>query len=303
MCRQALFFVFLLLSGLSLLSERAFSATAALPPYCQNAQSTADLMKCTKDRYDEVQTSLQGTYDSLLASYDDTQTQWADTLVQTQSDWIAYRDKVCAWYIDQAETESLKRLQELNCVITASDSRLKLLKNILESKDHDKTENQPKIALPLWMNVLASDYPKTYWRYADHLNFDLNCDGEKEEIVAGVNMIQNEHADQQSALMSDAVLAVIETPLTGRPETKIIHWDLKKPIVGSQEKEQKTRGCDPNLEIKKIFQPVANEAAYEAIVDHTKKDQCLYALEVKSSGCKAEFLIWDGSAYVWRTEN
>ena len=63
--------------------------------YCEEVESTAEIMKCVKRHYDDSQIRLNMVYGDLTQRLED-KDDVAD-LIGSQNAWLAYRDTHCAW--------------------------------------------------------------------------------------------------------------------------------------------------------------------------------------------------------------
>lgn len=250
---------------------------------CERAENTADTMKCHKIRHDKAQNLLKETYDRALELYkvdvgevapdsaekasanknkQSVSVSAVETLRQSQADWLAYRDRECERQVVQVESESLKRQKALQCNATLTEQRVNMLLAELQQREK-KAYPESFEVVPVWMNVLAGDYPDVFWRYGARLSADLNCDEQKEEVIAGLRVEPN----GSSVGGLQAILAISDNPLSGRPGVQLLSF----PIVAQAEDGGV---CSENIKFSVVPLPVARGAG-----------SCSVALRIEDEGC------------------
>ena len=265
---------------------------------CAHVENTADIMSCVNKRHDEATKRLNTIFETLIAeiSGESAEEQKA-TLRQAQKDWLLYRDRACAWEIDQEQTESLKRIRSLSCQSILAEQRadilsMSLTKPLIEDESGLQGFAEHYSTTPRWMNVLAADYPDVFWRYHDYIQVDLDCDGEKELIMPGVRMndrtVRTEEAERY---LVKAVVSVTDNPATGRPKPQLFDF------VVSEKAEDNTLQngiCSVDLNLS-----VVDEKTEEQQDGVSPEPSCKRRLQIKSTGCTPRYLFWNGETYAY----
>jgi len=256
--------------------------------YCDMADSTAATQACLKKHLDGAQRRLNKIFDRLNSDLDSEEKR--AQLKDLQKTWLDYRDAECMWEMEQTETASLKRINELSCMARVTDDRADLLTVIVMDQEAEGGAREYG-SFPRWMNVLAKDYPAVYWDYGKRFSDDLNCDEEPEQIMMGMT-VQKEG----DVLSQDIIVAVAQNPATGRPTPKLFTFDVEQEAsekalcsaqIGLTVREEK----QAQKESKK------DEAAQEVGEETEEEKTCLRYLEIKHSNCKARKIKWDGKAF------
>lgn len=193
-----------LLTFLLLLST-PLSANEGQKGYCQNAETTADIVECISARHKIEQDRLKTLYDLI-----DSQTENQDDFRKNQTNWIQYRDETCTIEANIYTGGSLERVQELDCHVRLTANRIKHFNIIADAMD---TSQIPEFTNPpRWVNALVRDYPNVFWGFGSAQTLDTDCDGINENIVRGLD---DEHS---------MVLALAKSDQTGRPKITIINF-------------------------------------------------------------------------------
>ena len=150
--------------------------------FCEDAQSTADSMACIKKRHDNAQKHLNTTFEKIIKTQGENKDN-IQALNDAQTNWLSYRDQECKWATQQVENESLHRIEELACLTTLTQQRIRILEETLSRQQAENVKEYG--TFPRWMNVVAKNYPSIFWRYGDQLDVDLDCDKQNEKIMAG----------------------------------------------------------------------------------------------------------------------
>lgn len=266
---------------------------------CEQAEHTADIITCLNRRHDAVGDRLNETFLKILKQYQDTG-QDVSVLWDIQKGWLAYRDQECERQVDDVETESLKRVQELDCLTSLTEQRIGILELSFE-KDEPPEE---QTALPLWMNVVGKDKPRVYWNYSERIKGDLNCDGVQDDIMAGMGGTDEDQLD--------GVIAIAQTPETGRPQVDFFEsTDFLALGDGTLEAKE----CVGHFDIKVVDYPYDRLGAYTIPVEslkptkkpdisevedtdkHENEDVCAHALRIEHKTCGVHLLYWGGEDY------
>ena len=232
--------------------------------YCQNAETTADLVQCTGNHYEAEADHLNEVYKSLIEKADEA-SEFASLLRTNQEDWIAFRDHTCELAGKIYEGGSLQRVQVLNCRASMTGGRSDQLKGMLRDVNAD---NIPVFATPpRWTNTLLNTYPNIFWAVGQAQGADVDCDGVNEKIVSGI-----EHSD--NAAMTLSTLAIIESPLTGRATIQTYNMPRKKT-------------CPPT--------------AIPAFVQNPGTDGiCIFSVIMQDEGCEDMRLQYDDQEKIYR---
>lgn len=185
--------------------------------YCQQAQSTADLVACIGDHYKDETEQLNDLYSHVEVLYQDHQDYLSD-VKDGQDQWLAYRKRVCDFEGDLYEGGSLQRVQELSCLARITENRKQHFVNIISSFDETVI---PEFSYPpRWVNVLRNDYANVFWRFSSRQMMDTDCDGQDEEIIQGLEEVNK--GDYKM------VMVVSDSEQVGRPQMTVIRFDDQK---------------------------------------------------------------------------
>lgn len=259
---------------------------------CERAQSTADIMRCVKKRHDEAQKRLNKIFDQLLenerAQVDqgeyETPEDIPSTLRITHQNWITYRDYQCAWETSREPSESLKRIRELSCLAALTEQRANILRVALDRETPDVKNSAQYSSTPRWMNALGADQPNIFWRYHDHIRADLDCDGEQEEIMAGLSAaLRDARKAEADRYLVKSVVAITENPATGRPKSNFFEFTVYP-------EGQDGQLCRSNVNLTVIDLPAAEGEAEDA-------KTCRVALQVNDGKCAPHIIRWNGTGY------
>ncbi|MCB1562534.1 MAG: DUF1311 domain-containing protein [Alphaproteobacteria bacterium] len=266
-------------------------------------------MACAKKRYEDAQNALDGIFEQGLSGLD-----FADTQLYraAQKGWVAYRDRECAWQARLADSESLKRIEELSCLKTVTERRTAALQAALDAQKGKETVPTGTTApesegTPLWMNVLAGENPDIYWRYGDRLEADLNCDGVTEHIMAGLKIASGKSDTEQDQAV--AFIGIAESPLIGRPRTYVIepsiaqtHASSGNPDVDAQDtphtEKEPLRSCGTTLLLKISERPALDiKDTHDAEIQETEQPFCAAALLFTRPHCPSAVIYWNGNGF------
>ena len=243
---------------------------------CQKARSTADIMRCVSHQNEQVENALNKAYEEVLRQTDLDQ---QEPVKNTQSEWVEYRKKACSLEAEQASEESLKRIEELRCLNRIAQERMEALEKLAMSRA-DKIEEAH--SQPLWMNALAQDHPKVFWRLGEVQMLDSDCDGEDEVVLTGLRV-----ADDSGALT--AVLGITEDPVTGRPQNQAFEFPVQEQDEDSEIMVRSV--CAADMKADFLSNPQASEEGAGEI--------CAQALIISDDECQGHVLYWDGQNYVF----
>ena len=199
--------------------------------YCDQAESTASIQRCLKRHLDSAQRRLNVVYKKLGTTLEGEK---LEELKELQQTWLRYRDAECMWESAQTETPSLKRVHELSCMARVTEDRADLLGIVFGDVENPEAPREYG-TFPRWMNALVKDRPGIYWDYGGRKSYDLNCDGEDEFIMEGVQLKREklpaqEQKDQEegaeeilsAAFSGEKIVAIVQNPPWGGPRPRFL---------------------------------------------------------------------------------
>lgn len=259
---------------------------------CDKARSSADVMSCLNAKYEAAQEELNKAFDALSMQNSD------EALIEIkdiQARWLEYRTLECAQETAALETESLKRLEGLRCMNRITRERVGAIKNSLKHGEDEVLVGEAALAQPRWMNALAEDFPDTFWRYGGRIEGDLDCDGDIEQVMTGLQV-------SPDTGLSMPIISVSENPSTGRPASAVVALTPTPPGEG----EDTSVPCGFLTDIQYIQKAQeeadqtaeASEAA-EVVEAAEEVEMCQNHLIVSAQNCRDMKLSWDGQAYVF----
>jgi len=182
--------------------------------FCEQAQSTADLVACIGDHYNSEIKRMGDEFEIVLENHSD-DPEFINAIESNQQTWITTRNQSCANEANIYQGGSLERVQELNCLARLTSNRVNHLKNLVVEGDHDEVIREYS-AIPRWVNVLRSDYSDIFWRFAGTQDMDIDCDGVNEKIVQGLRPNDNGY---------ESLLAIADSRITGRPTAHLLSFN------------------------------------------------------------------------------
>jgi uncharacterized protein YecT (DUF1311 family) len=186
--------------------------------YCQNAETTADLMECIGTRYDNEILRMNSLYDELINTADDIEG-YVASLQANQNNWISYRDEICDLSGRIYEGGSLQRIETISCMARITSERSDHFENMLSAFDTSKI---PVYASPpRWTNALIHDYPDIFWAFGQAKDADMDCDGIDEKVVIGLQQMPTDKTMQK-------YMAIADSEKTGRPNIFLKPFDLEE---------------------------------------------------------------------------
>jgi hypothetical protein len=214
-----------------------------------------------------------------------------------QKSWLAYRDAECMWEAENAENSSLKRINELSCMARLTDDRADILTVVHEDRIQLETVREYG-SFPRWMNVVAKENTDVYWDYGKRSGYDLDCDGEDEFVMTGVqteavsiDLPEGKEPLSHQVFKNHVVVALAQNTSVGKPTAEIFKF-----ILGNSESENSV--CDSNISLRYI-EPT--ETDDEDLNDDTEKEVeekiCDAKLEIKSGKCDPKTIIWNGKGF------
>lgn len=201
--------------------------------FCQNAQTTADLVDCSSRHLDARNAYMKDLYPKIQDYYKDDEGMSA-RLEERQKQWITFRDDTCADEGDVFAGGSLAPVQRLMCHARMTKEWTDHLKIMVAG---DAEEQLPVFSSPTrWTNVLINDYPNVYWNFNEQTKLDMDCDSKDELVVRGIRKNKDD--------MYQPVYVVAATKATGRPHVRILNFDDQKNCVIQPEFELVTMSED-----------------------------------------------------------
>lgn len=267
----------ILLATVLLIVSAIASAKAQIHAgYCDSTRTTADALDCINRHKQDVQKRMNEVFDDVLSSIPLENNKQKDSLSKAQQSWINYRDAQCLWEASLAQTPSLERIYELSCITLLTNLRSDLLSTAIT----DRKKEMPREfgSSPRWINVLTHEHPETFWRFGKWIHVDLDCNGEDEQIVSGVKFSKKEN----SPIL---VLAIAESPLTGKPQTKLFDISLNTESEPTPEKAN-PRLCHTNIEFSVLSD------------DQEQASSCHKEVQISATGCTALTLKRHNGDYV-----
>lgn len=251
--------------------------------YCDSALSTSDSLDCVKNHKNDVQDRLNEVYKKL----DESQTEeLKPVLAESQQAWITYRDAQCKWERERTDNASLKRIYELSCVTLLTNMRKDMLSLNLEQEQ--ETTPREFGANPRWRNALVDENPETFWRIGDTVSSDLDCDGQQEKIVAGLEFL-----NEDSVSSPYVVIAISENPATGRPESKLLKFS-----VGTEKEEKTLSLCSTDISLSTASkQNKKNGKTDSAQQSKPQENSCNNSLDIIQRNCPTIKILWDKDQY------
>lgn len=262
--------------------------------YCGAADSTASTQACLKRHLDAAQSRLNKSFKKLKGQLDADKQGELDTLQKT---WLSYRDAECMWEVESTENPGLKKINELSCMARLTDDRADILAILNDDKMTAEGAREYG-SFPRWMNALANVDGGVYWDYGARQGFDLNCDGEDEFIMQGVETSKadvdlpqeegEENVDVSPVLFEKvAVLAITQNPSVGKPVPSV----FKFPVSLDEDQENI---CQSDITLKTIegtMEPISEEEDAEM--------RCTAKLEVSAKGCDdVKTIVWSGKDFI-----
>jgi uncharacterized protein YecT (DUF1311 family) len=184
--------------------------------FCQNAETTADLVMCIGDHHTAEAQALSALYQSIETYYVDNG-EFLTSLNEEQTKWLALKDEICTTEGEIYKGGSLQRVQELSCHARLTSQRAEHFKVILQSGEDNIV---PEFSFPpRWVNVLKSDHGDIFWQLGSQKMIDTECDGQDEHLIAGLTHNNGTY---------ESVLAISDSDLTGRPTTALLALDEVK---------------------------------------------------------------------------
>lgn len=273
------FFIFCLFAILlSFSSEKAVAQ--GFDVYCYGVETTADIQSCLKKHLDDAQTRLNTVYKKLEEQLPENK---RAELSDLQKIWLGYRDAECLWEAQDSEPSSLKQVNDLFCMARVTDDRADVL-SVLSNDTQPLIGMREYVSFPRWMNVIAKENPATYWHYESRQVFDLNCDGQDEFVMQGIEVtpVAADPSDgQASAFNNKVIVAVVENPAVGRPKSTVFKF------LVTPEDSQNTL-CSGDIDV----QFVPNESL-EGVAD-----SCNAQMLVKTPNCIAKTIKASGKTFV-----
>lgn len=286
------FFVFLSLGFLFPVETQARTYSG----YCDMAESTADVLDCVKEHNDNAQNRLKDVFEQVVRLQEKEED---DALPHSQKEWVSYRNSQCAWEADQEDNPALKRVVELSCLADLTDQRSdRLMLTLNQEKNIAPREFG---ASPRWLNVLVRDYPDVFWDLGGRRRFDLDCDGNYEQIISGVLIKTKALSDKKkdtvelsSTPFLELVFAVVKNPATGRPEPQIFQFPLDELSV------EKASFCKAKLSFAVVSASLSEKKLVQEKEQENEK-ACSTALQIMDGVCAPVHIFWNGTEYLIKT--
>ena len=283
---------FVLIYAAAYLSYSAPASANYLSDYCSDRKNTIDTVRCLNDALMRLQTELQTAFDETLGNAGPDLKQ---SFAENHRLWIQYRNSTCQWEQDLVESESLRHIQDLSCQARLTHNRIETIKLSALTVQEQMSERG---ASSQWKNVLRGDFPGVHWRFDDHIQADLNCNGMLERITSGLQI----KTTPSGEVVPEYVLSVVEEPATGRPTPQTFIFNFETPNAERAPQGQTLQSelfiCSANygLELRTIprRKPMPQDAA----------GQCPYReIIISHDSCPPYHLIWADGMYSVRADN
>jgi uncharacterized protein YecT (DUF1311 family) len=112
-----------------LLSFLVLSSVSAFAKDCSEAMSTAEMVECNGENYQEEDKRLNDLFKKLMAKEDNIGKKKLQTV---QRAWIAFRDAECEYQADSERGGSLGRVIRISCLADETKKRADALKDQVE---------------------------------------------------------------------------------------------------------------------------------------------------------------------------
>lgn len=242
--------------------------------YCKGVDNTAASQECLAKHLKTEQERLSAVYEKLNKGLSEEKK--AD-LKALQTTWLTYRDAECMWEASRPSDVVLKRVNELSCMARVTQDRADLLTTAYGELNKPDVQRQVG-ALPRWMNVLSNDHPQLYWNYGSRLVDDLNCDGQEDHIMMGVQIVDDKAV---------SFLAIVNNPPVGKPSLQLV-------TLSSISDKEETPYC---IETFKAQDDVPNE------VEKSKEEKlCKKSVLLSGKNCRSTIIKWTGNDYQLEVE-
>ncbi len=211
------------------------------------------------------------------------------TLREAQKSWLLYRDDQCRWQINRSANESAKRTEELSCLILLTQQRIESL--ALFAKEENQSLSAASYGvIPRWMNAISSEKPALYWQYNNHIRVDLDCDGQPEEIMTGLEILNiKPHKEKNAAASAQykSWIAIAGNPVTGKAQVSFL------PLENWIHKDKKKTRCisEPSLSFTPMPLPSVNNG------QPPPEKVCSAYVEIKREGCNSRYLFAIDNTY------
>lgn len=176
--------------------------------FCKGIVNTNDLVACLSKYNEKAKENLTNSFQAAFTTLD---AEDGAYLKKTQQSWIDYRNNECGWEVRKEATESLKRVRELHCLIRMTTNRQATI-DAYSQELHE--QNRAQGVKPRWENVLYADNANIFWRAGKANVSDLNCDGQLENTLLGINNNNNQQ---------EYVIAFVENTRTGKPSPLLMN--------------------------------------------------------------------------------
>ena len=255
--------------------------------FCDQADSSAATQACLKKHLQSAQKRLNAIYKRLGEKLDPEK---QEEMKELQKSWLAYRDGECMWESENSVTPSMKRLNELSCMARVTEDRADIL-DVVYAEGQQEGGLKEYSGFPRWMNVVAKDHPDVFWNYGKRTAYDLNCDGEEEQIMQGVLTEltkitgEGETEGNQKLFSTQAVLAVVQNQTIGRPTATILEFPV--------EKEPQTNAvCTDKMSLHFKQNP-----AKEKTDEQEEPMECGAYIEINTKGCEPIKIVSTGKGF------
>jgi uncharacterized protein YecT (DUF1311 family) len=242
--------------------------------FCDQVQSTADMMSCVNLHKEDAQKKLHKAYETLTRDLSAEQKEAFET---AQQHWLKFRDAQCKWEAEQSGMDALRKVYELSCIANQTELRLQEMNAYIAFDGQERTTELG--SKPRWMNIIAREYANIFWRYGDVLELDMNCDGQNEWVMSGLQLTKD--TDGSNAMQ--AVIALADNPPIGKPKMNLYQFAIT-PDTQAQSL------CQAQIKLSASSHKMA------------ENNNCSTALKVSDTVCAPYLIYAENGNYVVKTE-
>ena len=171
--------------------------------------------------------------------------------------------------------------------------------DVVYAEGKQVTERKEYGAFPRWMNVLSKDHPDVFWGYGRRTEYDLNCDGEEEQIMQGVltklskTDSENPKEENQKLFSKQVVLAIVENQSVGRPQATVLEFPV-------EQEARLNAVCSDRVSLEFKQKPMPEETKNDDEKETPKV--CNAYLELNTRGCDPIAIVSTGKDFAIEIE-
>lgn len=294
---------------------------------CDNIKSTAEAMECVKTKKEKAQKDLNELFDKFAGTLE---TDELAVFRNAQKEWLKFRGQQCELESALAQKDSLKTLYKMECIEKLTRSRLAHLGGLMGWSSSDEPREFGKF--PKWVNVIEAEHPNIFWELKSSVTTDLDCDGDKEHALTGIEILSDQKSGTSSKNAADnyhlvVAIGIIEDTKSGQPRTTVrklrldpggkekgatghhkagmvcsphitldvIPYTTKKPPLPARSPN------DPNLEKAGRSKPIGSKSNAGSGQEKLVSKTCARALQVYDNICQPNFIFHQDGKYKFGT--